>query len=181
MKTGIFAAICLLAGVTRAAEPVKVSSFGYSAEDATACFQKALDSKEPLLLVDSQPGGWNVRPLVLRRGDLELVFEPGVVVRAKKGAFVDGHDTLLSIEGGATNVILRGGAGSGIAMNKQDYADRSRYAFSTHRHALALRGCRNVTVKGLTISMLAVTAYTCIVQSTRLSRTSRASARSAIR
>lgn len=134
------------------AEPVRVSSFGYDPEDATACFQKALDSNEPSLVVDAQSGGWNVRPLKLNRPNLELVFEPGVVVRAKKGAFVDGHDTLLSVEEGAQNVTIRGGKGSGIAMNKQDYADRSRYAFSTHRHALALRNCRNVTVKGLTIS-----------------------------
>lgn len=145
----VFAVACVSA---LNAEPVRVSSFGYDPEDATACFQKALDSNEPSLVVDAQSGGWNVRTLKLNRPNLELVFEPGVVVRAKKGAFVDGHDTLLSVEEGAQNVTIRGGKGSGIAMNKQDYADRSRYAFSTHRHALALRNCRNVTVKGLTIS-----------------------------
>ena len=145
----VFAVACVSA---LNAEPVRVSSFGYNPDDATECFQKALDSKERLLVVDSQPGGWNVRPLKLNRSDLELVFEPGVVVRAKKGAFVDGHDTLLSVEGGATNIVIRGGEGSGLAMNKADYADRSRYEFSTHRHALALRSCRDVTIKGLTIS-----------------------------
>ena len=140
----VFAVACVSA---LNAEPVRVSSFGYDPEDATACFQKALDSNEPSLVVDAQSGGWNVRPLKLNRPNLELVFEPGVVVRAKKGAFVDGHDTLFSVEEGAQNVTIRGGKGSGIAMNKQDYADRSRYAFSTHRHALALRNCRSVTVR----------------------------------
>ena len=144
---GLFAALSAIAS-----DPVRVSSFGYDPEDATECFQKALDSDARQLVVDSQPGGWNVRPLRLNRPNLEIVFEPGVVVRAKKGAFVDGHDTLLSIEEGAENVVIRGSAGSGIAMNKSDYADRSRYAFSTHRHALALRGCRKVTVRDLTIS-----------------------------
>jgi len=152
MKLEMILVSCLAAGAALAADPVRVSSFGYDPEDATACFQKALDSNEPSLVVDAQSGGWNVRTLKLNRPNLELVFEPGVVVRAKKGAFVDGHDTLLSVEEGAENVVIRGGEGSGIAMNKSDYADRSRYAFSTHRHALALRGCRNVTVKGLTIS-----------------------------
>ena len=144
---GLFAALSAIAS-----DPVRVSSFGYDPEDATECFQKALDSNARQLVVDSQPGGWNVRPLRLNRPNLEIVFEPGVVVRAKKGAFVDGHDTLLSIEEGAENVVIRGGAGSGIAMNKSDYADRSRYAFSTHRHALALRYCHKVTVRDLTIS-----------------------------
>ena len=145
-------ACALAAFAASAAAPVPVSSFGYDPEDATACFQKALDSDEPKLVVDFRPGGWNVGPLKLTRPNLELVLAPGVVVRAKKGAFIDGHDTLLSIEAGARNVTVRGGEGSGFAMNKKDYADRSRYAFSTHRHAIALRGCRNVTLCNLTIS-----------------------------
>ena len=145
-------ACALAAFAASAAAPVPVSSFGYDPEDATACFQKALDSDEPKLVVDFRPGGWNVGPLKLTRPNLELVLAPGVVVRAKKGAFIDGHDTLLSIEAEARNVTVRGGEGSGFAMNKKDYADRSRYAFSTHRHAIALRGCRNVTLRNLTIS-----------------------------
>ena len=135
------------------AEPVRASSFGYDAGDATACLQKALDSTCPKVVVDRTVGGWNVCPLVLRRANLELVIESGVVIRAKRGAFVDGHDTLLSIEAGASNVVIRGGGPeSGFAMNKSDYADRSRYAFSTHRHAVALRHCRNVTLRDLTIA-----------------------------
>lgn len=152
MKLEMILASCLAAGVALAADPIRVSSFGYSPDDATEFFQKALDSDARQLVVDAQPGGWNVGPLKLTRGDLELVLEPGVVVRAKEGAFIDGHDTLLSIEDGAANVVIRGGKGSGFAMRKADYADRSRYAFSTHRHALALRGCRNVTLRDLTIS-----------------------------
>lgn len=150
ISVALSAAALLAAGVALAA-PVKVSSFGYNPDDATECLQKALDSGERQLVVDRQDGGWNVRPLRLTKGDVEIVLEPGVVIRAKKGEFVDGHDTLLSVEG-ATNVVIRGGKGSGIAMNKADYADRSRYAFSTHRHALALRKCVNVTVRDLTIS-----------------------------
>ena len=152
MSKAVFT-VCLLAGSALfAADPVRVSSFGYNPEDATECFQRALDSDARRLIVDKQPGGWNVRPLKLNRPNLELVLEPGVVVRAKKGEFVDGHDTLLNVVQGAENVVIRGGAGAGFAMNKQDYADRSRYAFSTHRHALALRNCRSVTVRDLTIS-----------------------------
>ena len=150
IAAAIAAAACGCVQKAELGASVKASSFGFDPADSTVFLQKALDSDCPKIVVDRQPGGWNARPLVLRRADLELVLEPGVVIRAKKGAFVDGHDTLLSVEAGASNVVIRGGAGSGFAMNKPDYADRSRYAFSTHRHALALRHCRNVTVRDLT-------------------------------
>ncbi len=136
ISAALSVAALLAAGIALAV-PVKVSSFGYNPTDATECLQKALDSGERQLVVDRQDGGWNVRPLKLTKGNVEIVLEPGVVIRAKKGEFVDGYDTLLSVEG-ATNVVIRGGEGSGIAMNKADYADRSRYAFSTHRHALGV-------------------------------------------
>jgi cephalosporin-C deacetylase-like acetyl esterase len=153
MKKEVLFLVCISTAVHLfAAEPVRVSSFGYNPEDATECFQRALDSDVRRLVVDRQSGGWHVRPLRLSRPDLELTFEPGVVVRAKKGAFIDGHDTLFSVEQGGSNIVISGSQSAGFAMNRQDYADRRRYAFSTHRHALALRNCRNVTVRGITIS-----------------------------
>ena len=92
-------ACALAAFAASAAAPVPVSSFGYDPEDATACFQKALDSDEPKLVVDFRPGGWNVGPLKLTRPNLELVLAPGVVVRAKKGAFIDRNRHMVDCSG----------------------------------------------------------------------------------
>ena len=65
---------------------VKVSSFGFDAEDSTEIIQRALDSGARKLVFDRQSGPWITRPLVARSNQ-EIVFEDEVELVAKKGGF----------------------------------------------------------------------------------------------
>ena len=71
-----------------------------------------------------------------------IFFEPGVVLRAKSGAFGDSHAVLLMLTR-ASNVTIEG-YGATFKMNKSEYTS------GEFRHAFLLDGCQDITVKGLT-------------------------------
>ena len=79
----------------------------------------------------------------------ELVFEPGVELLAKRGAYKALRDYLLELPY-CTNVTIRGGAGSTLRMWKKDYQGPD-YKHGEWRYALRIFHCRNVLVEGLTI------------------------------
>lgn len=138
------AAFCLMAGGTE----VKVSSFGYDAEDSTRFVQKALDSGAPKVVLDRQAGPWNVLPLKMR-SNTELVLEPGVELVAKRGAYKGLRDFLLELAC-VSNVVVRGGEGSTLRMWKTDYQGPD-YKHGEWRYALRLHHVTNVVVEGLHI------------------------------
>ena len=70
------------------------SWWGFDSEDATDALQGAIDSKAKKVIVPFMGEPWTVRPIMLR-SHLELVFEPGVMVLAKKGEFKDEFQLLL--------------------------------------------------------------------------------------
>lgn len=138
--------------IIAAAAAVKVSSFGWNAEDSTEFLQRALDSGASRVVLDRQAGDWISRPLAITNSDIEVVIEDGVTLRAKRGAFYGRNDCLVRISGGARNVTLRGEGNATIAMNKGDYLDPAKnYAHSEWRHAVAILNAENVTVRDLTI------------------------------
>ena len=92
---------------------VRASSFGWNAEDATACLQAALDSGAKRVVVDRQKGDWIVRPIYVNARGMEVVFQDGVIVRAKKGAFKGRSDCLFQIKGTSADIVMRGVSGKG--------------------------------------------------------------------
>ena len=146
MKTTVLVlaglALCL------AAQGVKVSSFGYNAEDSTEIIQRALDSGAPTLVFDRQAGPWITRPLVARSNQ-ELVFEDGVELLAKKGEFRGIRDYLLRCES-VSNLVIRGLGPSGgtFRMHKRDY-QKPPYSRSEWRYTLRLCGVENVRVENM--------------------------------
>lgn len=143
--------IVLLALWTSAvgAEEVKVSSFGFNPEDSTEIIQKAIDSGASKLVFDRQPGPWITRPLV-GRSNLEIVFEDGVELVAKRGEFHGIRDYLFRFEC-VSNVVIRGlgEKGGTFRMWKRDYQDLTKYARSEWRYALRLDGVENVLVENM--------------------------------
>ena len=139
----------LLAGLAAGAsgEEVKVSSFGFDPEDSTRFLQAALDSGAKRVVVDRQAGPWITTPLFGRRSDQEIVFERGVELRAKKGAFRGRNDCLMRLTS-VTNVTVRG-YGATWRMHRADY-DAAPYAKGEWRHSLSILSAVNVTVEGLT-------------------------------
>ena len=141
-----FAAGCSLFGT----RTVRVSDFGYDPEDSTKFVQAALDSGADRVIFDRQRGPW-VTTTVFGRSDQEIVFEDGVELQAKPGAFASVHDdnSCLFVLRDVTNVTIRGEGKTGgtLRMRKADYQDKSRYAHSEWRHGLVLAGAVNVSVE----------------------------------
>jgi hypothetical protein len=121
--------------------------WGFERDDSTEVLQAALDSGARTLVIPHMGEPWVVRPLQLR-SQQEIVFEPGVVVLAKKGEFRGGGDSLFSAVG-QSNLVLRG-YGATLRMHKRDYQNPP-YTKAEWRMGLALRGCRHVLVEGLRI------------------------------
>ena len=132
---------------------VKASSFGFDAQDSTEALQKAFDSGAKRVIVDRQAADWICRPLAITNSNLEIIFEDGVVVRARKGMFRGTNDRLLSLRD-VSNVVLRAEGRAVLEMNKSDYLDpKQQYprAIGGHRHGLGIYSSRNVKVENLTV------------------------------
>ena len=126
----------------------RASWWGFCGEDATAALQAAIDSGARTVVVEKMPGPWIVTPIQLADNQ-KIVFEPGVVVEAKRGAFHGRTDSLFTAWN-RTNIHLSG-HGATLRMHRDDY-DGPDYEKAEWRHVLSFRGCTDVTVEGLTLS-----------------------------
>jgi len=122
-----------------------VSWWGFDADDSTEFVQAAIDSGAPEVVVPYVGAPWVVRPIKLR-GELDLIFEPGVVVLAKAGEFKGKGDSLFSVSD-ASNISIRG-YGATLRMRKADYQSEA-YEKAEWRMTLSFVGCTNVTVEGM--------------------------------
>ena len=134
----------LLEGKTDTAQ---AAWWGFDETDATAALQAAIQSKAKHVIVSDLGKPWIVSTITLA-SDQEIVFEKGVVVQAKRGAFKRRNDSLF-IGHGLKNVTLRGD-GATLKMWKADYQSAD-YDKSEWRHSLAFWSCENVTITGLTL------------------------------
>ena len=145
----LFAAASAMFFSTACMSVVKVSDFEPDPGNATAAVQKALDSGAKQVIFDDPGFDYIVEPIKLRSNQ-ELIFEDGVHVRALQGSF-KGRNDCLFLGMDVENVIMRGQGSAELSMNKKDYQDPKLYSLGEWRHTVSLRGCRNVTVKDLTI------------------------------
>jgi hypothetical protein len=121
--------------------------WGFLKADSTAAVQAAIDSGAKTVVVPFVGDPWIVRPIKLR-GNLELVFEPGVLVLAKRGEFQGPGDSLFTaLE--ADNLTIRG-YGATLRMWKSDY-QKPPYKRAEWRMGIAIRGCRNVLIEGMRV------------------------------
>jgi len=121
--------------------------WGFDEADATDAIQSALNSGARRVVIPNMGKDWIVRPIRLR-GNQEIVFEPGVVVTAKKGEFKSKTDCLFRAVG-QSNITLRG-YGATLRMQKPDYTTDA-YEKAEWRHGLSFLSCNDVTVLGLII------------------------------
>ena len=134
--------------------------WGFNEEDATDGLQAAIRSGAKKVIVPNLGKDWIVRPIQLVSGQ-EIVFEPGVVITAQRGDYRGGGDSVLNADN-LTNVVIRG-YGATVRMQKEDYIVGKvlkdlnwnrwygQYEKAEWRMPLAIRGCVNVTVEGLTL------------------------------
>ena len=119
--------------------------WGFNGEDVTDSLQAAINSGVKRLVVPYTGQEWVVRPIKLA-GNQEIVFEPGVVIHAKKNEFHGGGDSLFTARGVSNVTIL--GYGATFKMNKPDYQSAD-YKKAEWRMTLDITSCTNVTVAGL--------------------------------
>ena len=149
MKRGLLLSAMAVALSTSADGIVKASSFGWNPTNATKCFQAALDSGASKVIVDKQASEWLV-DMLFPRSNTEIVFEDGVVVRARPGSMVRNVDNLFRCRG-VSNLVMRGEGRAILRMNRKDYLDKTRYRHGEHRHAISLHNAENVVVRDLTV------------------------------
>lgn len=129
-------------GTLRLADP------GPDPTDSTAVLQAAFLSGARTVVIARTNSPWLTGPLFLTN-DLTVVFEPGVELLAKAGAFRGKSEALLTANG-ARNVRLTG-PGATLRMRRGDYTGPG-YEKAEWRHALSLRSVSNVVVEGLTLA-----------------------------
>jgi len=121
--------------------------WGYNWKDATEALQRALRSDAEIILVPDMGRPWEIGPVSFA-GNKTVVFEPGVVVEAKEGAFRPTESAMFSAAN-LDNLVVYG-YGATIRMRRADY-EGSLYQRSSTRHAMVLSGLRDSAVIGLTI------------------------------
>lgn len=146
-KCWLIVLFCAAVVCQAAAKEVLASSFGFNAEDATECLQKAFDSGADIVRIDKQASDWIIRPVFVR-SNTTVIVDPEVTVRAKKDEFKDVGDCLFRVMD-VDNVTIKGGKNSRFLMNKRDYQDKTRYKHSEWRMLVSINSSKNVTVKDL--------------------------------
>lgn len=137
-----------IAGVASDAVSVANASWwGFDPDDSTEALQAAIDSKAKTVVVPYMGAPWIVRPIRLR-GNLELVFDPGVLVLAKRGEFKGGGDSLFEAAD-CENIAIRG-YGATLRMWKKDY-QAPPYEKAEWRTGISVSGCKHVLIEGVRI------------------------------
>ncbi|MBR4219977.1 MAG: right-handed parallel beta-helix repeat-containing protein [Victivallales bacterium] len=153
----------LVIGNLAAAQPEKVAQvergelkeayaswWGFNAEDSTEALQAAVASKVPKLIIDKMPSPWILGKTLRLVSNQEIVFEEGVELLAKKGAFKKKTDVLVELAL-LENVTLRGeGKGATLRMRKADYHS-DEYQKAEWRHAISLKSSRNINILNLSL------------------------------
>jgi hypothetical protein len=121
--------------------------WGFSEEDSTQFLQAAINAGAKTVVIPYMGNPWIIRPIKLR-SNITLLFEPGVVVQAKRGEFKGRGDSLFRADD-QTDIVLRG-YGARLVMWKQDYQSDA-YEKAEWRMGVSLRGCSRVTIEGLRI------------------------------
>lgn len=121
--------------------------WGFNKDDSTVPLQSAMDSGAKTLLIPYMGDPWIVRPLQLRSHQ-EILFEPGVLILARKGEYQGAGDSLFTATG-QSNIVLCG-YGATLRMHKRDYQNPP-YKKAEWRMGIALRGCRQVRIEGLRV------------------------------
>ncbi|MBP5182512.1 MAG: right-handed parallel beta-helix repeat-containing protein [Lentisphaeria bacterium] len=127
----------------------KASWWGFDKKDSTKALQSALDSGAKKIIVENMGSDWIVSSIKVP-SDVEIVFEDGVVVRAKKGEFKNPHDSLFDISN-KKNVKLLGKGKVLFVMNRKDYDNKELYKHGEWRHTVNIWNSDGVHVENFSM------------------------------
>ena len=136
------------------ARGVRVSeAFGYDPVDSTRFVRAALESDHPVVVFDRQDGPWHATPIEIRnKVGKTMVFEKGSYVCARRGACTETGAFLKFTRCRDIRIVGAGADVCGVRMWRDDYADKTKYAWSEWRHALSFLSCENVSIEGISAS-----------------------------
>ena len=118
-------------------------------DDNTVNIQKAIDSGSDTVIIPNVNKPWIVGDRIqARQPNQKIIFEPGVLVVAKEGAFKRKSTSIMMIE---TDNVTVSGYGATFQMQKEDYLNPELYEESQFRHNIVVRGSKNFVVEGLTL------------------------------
>lgn len=124
------------------------SWWGFDPQDSTQFLQAALDSGVRRIVVDNVGSPWIVRTIHVP-SKVEVLFEKGVIVEAKRGEFRGSGDCLFRID--ARHDVKLLGSGATLRMHRDDY-DKPPYKHAEWRHVLSILSSTNIEVRGLTLA-----------------------------
>jgi hypothetical protein len=119
---------------------------GFNSTDATSTLQGAINSKADTVLVPYMGSDWIVRPIKCVSNQT-IIFEKGVNIVAKPGAFGGNMDALFKIES-VSNVSLIG-YGATFRMQKAEYLRLYPALGAEGRHCVAIYASSGVRILGL--------------------------------
>ncbi len=125
-----------------------VQTVSFVPGDATAAIQAALDGDACTVVIPNVGQPWLTGPLFINRDDVTLVFEPGVELVARVGAFSRRGDDLIRVIQ-ARGVTI---CGYGATIRMQNGVDAA-YLDGEWRHAIDLVAAQDITIQGLTITL----------------------------
>jgi len=124
---------------------VLASNFGFDESNATEALRAAINSPDPIIVIDKQSADWNIDPLkVFNVTNKTIVVEEGVTIKARVNAFEEENAVLLNFSLPKNVSFL--GYGANLMMNKDEYIS------GEGRHALVISGAEDFTIEGFTIS-----------------------------
>ncbi len=132
-------------------DEVRAEKWGFNKEDATDALQAAINSGAKKVIVGKMDSDWVISRTIELASHQEIVFEDGVILRAKEDQFKGLGDALLRGRN-VTGVTVRGEGKVTLKMLKTDYQDPERYRLGEWRHVINLSGCTDVTVRNLTLA-----------------------------
>ena len=77
---------------------------GYNTANATAALQAAINTGKNVF-VPKEASDWFVTPITLAKNNQEILFESGVEVTAKAGAFTGTGDCLFKVKGTGVSMV----------------------------------------------------------------------------
>jgi hypothetical protein len=122
---------------------------GYNETDSTAALQAAINTGRNVY-VRKMAAAWIVTPILINTSNQQILFEDGVVIAAKPGAFLGTNDSLFTLGKGSSNVSMVG-YGATLTMRKDDYT-KPPYQKGEWRSGITLLGATNAVLKGLSIT-----------------------------
>lgn len=123
-------------------QSIRISSLNHV--DSNKSLQFAMSSKYDTVIIGLESSPLYIAPMLFKKLENKvIILEKGVEILAKRDAFPETNDALMTFTD-CINMKIEGN-GAKLCMNKDEYIT------GEWRHGLSLRGCKNFSIRNLSI------------------------------